>query len=286
MSYYVGKKKNPEGIALGAKPRKTKPRRLNLQAQNPDQAHARLMLKTAVRSEEVAKNIDAATQLLKYRIHRDDVSALTGITLTQLDSLAKLTGATQTTGSKITRIGMVVHSVGDHMRASSFLCILESVITADENLALTGEIFLAAIDAYQVLWHHDSTSIPYTLYHCLAQRLVAKKVLMTDCPRCKTRYLELPFDERDVKYSIAGDCFNCRLVTSLMTTRPQMEQGVAVMKTASRIRRKIEDQESMSKAYRMVIHGDGDRNGGSRRAAAVRKEADGRPASWWGEEDQ
>lgn len=236
-------------------PRKTKPRRLNLHTQDKDQAHARLILKASVKHETYARSIEAAIRLLKMRIHREDVAAMTGLTLTQLAALAKSSGATQTTGCKVTRIGLLVHSAEDHIKASAFLCMLEAVITADENLSLTAEVFLAAIDAFATLWHHDLVPIPHTTYHCLAERFVAKRIHLTDCPRCESRFLQLPFQERDTKINLEGDCPQCRLLTSLMSTRPSVQNGVPVMKSVSRIRRTIDDHVVTGKAHRLVMEG-------------------------------
>lgn len=268
-----------------AQPRKSKPRRLNLQMQDKELAHARLILKASVRHEGYAQNLNSAVRLLKMRIHREDVAALTGITLGQLDALAKSAGATQTTGSKITRIGVLVHSAEDHMRASSFLCMLEAVITADENFALTGEVFLAAIDAFSTLWHHDKVPIPYTVYFCLAQRFVEKRVHMTDCPLCNARFLQLPFDERDVKFTIAGDCFNCRLLTSILTTRPQVQQGVPVMKPVTRIRRTIDDHVVTGKAHRLVIQSDRPVRAPVKKQPPAPARQVFQPVSWWETEE-
>lgn len=258
-------------------PRKAKPRRMNVQAMDQETAHARLILKASVRTTEYARSIGDATRLLKMRIHRKDVSAMTGVTLTQLDTLAKATNATQTTGSKVKRLGLIVHSADEHMKASAFLVFLEAAITADENLALTSEVFLAAIDAYATLWHHDILRIPYTLYHCLAQRFVEKRVHLSDCPRCGTRFLQLPFEERDATFNLEGDCPKCRLLTSIMSARPQIQNGVPVMKSVSRIHRTIYDPNVTGKAHRMVMVGDGSGTVPARSSAASRS----KDRSWW-----
>ncbi|MCW0399298.1 hypothetical protein ACQHIH_22025 (plasmid) [Xanthomonas sontii] len=264
-----------------AKPRKSKPRRLNLQTQDKDQAHARLILKASVRHDTYARSIEAAIRLLKMRIHREDVAAMTGLTLTQLGALAKSSGATQTTGCKVTKVGMLVHAANDHIKASAFLCMLEAVITADENLSLTAEVFLAAIDAFATLWHHDLVPIPHTTYHCLAERFVEKRIHLTDCPRCESRYLQLPFRERDPKFNLEGDCPQCRLLTSLMTTRPTVQNGVPVMKSVSRIRRTIDDHVVTGKAHRLVMagHGMGATSPGAHADVGVRRS---NPV-WWNE---
>ena len=240
-------------LKTSSAPRKLKPRRLMLKQHAPDEAAALFLMRASLRSEEVSLNMQAAIRLLKMRIRRNDVARLTGLKSQPIDVLVKQNNVPIATGRNVRNIGLIVHDAEQHQKASSFLVFLEQVIASDSNHTLNSQVFLAAIDAYEVLWHHDLVPTPYPLFLFLAQKLVDRQVYMTDCPRCSTRFLQLPFAERDPRNPLEGDCPHCRLLSSVMGCRPAVADGLPQMKPVPRIKRSISDHATTGRAYRMVV---------------------------------
>lgn len=271
-------------LSSNCSPRKPKPRRINAIAMDQEGAYARLLLKAGAKNanvEHFERALTNASRLLRMRIHRKDVAALTGLSSTHLGALAKSTGATNTTGAKKKRVGTIVMEALAHCKASSFLCALESVLLLEQDIVLTGDVFLDAIDSYSVHWHHDLVPVPYTLYFRMAQLYVEKKIYLTDCPTCKMRYLQLHFDQRDPSNPLEGECPQCRLLTSMASVRPKVVNGVPLMKPVSRIRRTIGDHQATGKAHRLVMIG----NDHGRSHGSLARGQDSKAASWWPDEE-
>lgn len=237
--------------------RKLKPRRMPLNAVDADQNSALLLIRAALRNDEVSKELGNAIRLMKMKIKSTDIADLTGLSKDMVTRLGRKEFRSQApTGRKIQSIGTVVHDANTHVKASAFLVMLEQVLASDSNYTLTADVFIAAIDAHEVFTHQDVETTPYSMYVVLARKFMSRDIYLTDCPRCKNRFLQLTFDERDLREPLEGECPHCRLVSSVMGCRPNTTRGEPVLLQVSRIKRKISDQETTTKAFRMMV-GDG-----------------------------
>lgn len=234
--------------------RKLKPRRMPLNAVDASQNSALLLIRAALRNDEVSKEIGNAVRLLKMKLKTPDIADLTGLTREMVSRLGKKESRVLVqTGRKLQSVGTVVQDAYTHVKASAFLVMLEQVLASDSNYTLTADVFLAAIDAHEVFTHQDVETTPYNMYVLLARKFMSRDVFLTDCPRCKNRFLQLTFDERDLREPLEGECPHCRLVSSVMGCRPNSMRGEPVMRRVSRIKRKISDQETTTKAFRMMV---------------------------------
>ncbi|CAD0363309.1 hypothetical protein IPT12_15200 [Xanthomonas perforans] len=237
--------------------RKLKPRRMPLNAVDAGQNSALLLIRAALRNDEVSKELGNAVKLMKMKLKSPDIADLTGLTREMVTRLGKKEArALAPTGRKIQSVGTVVQDANTHVKASGFLVMLEQVLASDSHYTLTADVFIAAIDALEVFTHQDVESTPYNLYVVLARRFMSREIYLTDCPRCKNRFLQLSFDQRDLREPLEGECPHCRLVSSVMGCRPNATRGEPTLRRVSRIKRKISDQETTTKAFRMIV-GDG-----------------------------
>ncbi|WP_127151434.1 hypothetical protein [Xanthomonas euvesicatoria] len=192
--------------------RKLKPRRMPLNAVDAGQNSALLLIRAALRNDEVSKELGNAVKLMKMKLKSPDIADLTGLTREMVTRLGKKEArALAPTGRKIQSVGTVVQDANTHV---------------------------------------------YNLYVVLARRFMSREIYLTDCPRCKNRFLQLSFDQRDLREPLEGECPHCRLVSSVMGCRPNATRGEPTLRRVSRIKRKISDQETTTKAFRMIV-GDG-----------------------------
>ncbi|MFP6971418.1 hypothetical protein, partial [Xanthomonas hortorum] len=121
--------------------RKLKPRRMPLNAVDAGQNSALLLIRAALRNDEVSKELGNAVKLMKMKLKSPDIADLTGLTREMVTRLGKKEArALAPTGRKIQSVGTVVQDANTHVKASGFLVMLEQVLASDSHYTLTADV--------------------------------------------------------------------------------------------------------------------------------------------------